>query len=86
MKTITITLQSDKDADYLMQKLQTATKFENEVEIVAMDDDISDADLEAFDECMEEFYAQSYSDEAYAEFQQELKERFGIQFHFIRPQ
>ena len=86
MKTITVTLHSDKDAEYLMHKLQTATKFEGEVEILAMDEDISDEDLEAFDERMNEFYEQPFEEGTYAEFQEELKERFGIGLIFLRPQ
>jgi hypothetical protein len=80
MKTITVTLHSDKDAEYLMQKLQTATKFEGPVEIFEMDEDIPDEDLEEFDGRMEEFYEQPFDEAGYIAFQKELKEKYGISF------
>ena len=80
MKTITVTLHKDEDAEYLMQKLQTASGFQGAVEIFEMDEDTPDEDLEAFDERMEEFYDQPFDETTYEAFQKELKERFGIRF------
>jgi C-terminal processing protease CtpA/Prc len=78
MKTITIYLQSDKDAEVLMDKLQTAKFLEDAVTAYAMDDDISDEALEAFEESLDEYYEQPYSDDNYAAFQEETKEQYNI--------
>ncbi len=86
MKTITITLHNDEDAAYLLNKIETATNFKDQVEVFEMDEETSDEELEAFDERMEEFYAQPFDEATYTEFREELKERFGISFFIMNPQ
>lgn len=85
MKTITITLQNDQDADQIMDYLCNQNKYQAPAEIFEMDENISDEDLEAFDRRMEEFYDQDFDEAAYLSFRQELIDRFGIYFALITP-
>ena len=54
MKTITIRLQNDKDADLLMDILRTA-KFQNEVETFEEPETITDGELDILNERVAEY-------------------------------
>jgi hypothetical protein len=53
MKTITVSLQSDKDAEQLMDFIKSA-KFEEDVETYEDQDDFTDEDIAEFDRRMAE--------------------------------
>jgi hypothetical protein len=54
MKTITIRLQNDKDAELLMDIIRTA-KFDSEVETFEEGETISDEELSVLNERVEEY-------------------------------
>ncbi len=84
MRTLTITFQSDKDAEGFLAKLQTI-KFEDEVEIFEMNDDTSEEDMDAFDEKMSEFYEKKFDKATYEKFQKEVMDNYGIKFYLLKP-
>ena len=84
MRTFTITFQSDKDAEEFLQKLQSA-KFENDVEIFEMNEDATEADMDAFDKGMTEFYERPFDKAAYEKFQKEMVDKHRITFYLLRP-
>jgi uncharacterized protein YydD (DUF2326 family) len=54
MKTITVRVQSDKDAELLMDLLRTA-KFQNDIEAFEEEDIISEEELLVLNERVEEY-------------------------------
>jgi len=80
MKTISVTCKSDQDAIELLDRLQKESKFQDHVEILMIDEAISDDDLEDFDQTLEAFYDQPWEEAAYLKIQQDMKERFDITF------
>jgi hypothetical protein len=73
MKTITVQLKSDKDAQLLMDILRTA-KFQSEVETFQEDETISDEELQMLNERVEQYK----KDPSKGKDLQEIKKKYGI--------
>jgi hypothetical protein len=54
MKTLTITIESDKDAE-LLKKLLATTKFENKVEAFEEDDELDKSEIQILEERWENY-------------------------------
>ncbi len=78
MKTITVSLQSDKDAELLMGFIKSA-KFEEEVEAYEDQDEFTDEDIAEFDRRMAEHDKDPGKAATIDEFMNRMKNKYGIQ-------
>jgi hypothetical protein len=85
MRTFTITFQDDQDADTLLSNLQTAVKFNDEIEILEMNEDSTEDDMDALDDSLGEFYEKPFDKETYENLQKEMSDNYGIKFILLRP-
>jgi hypothetical protein len=77
MKTITIRIESDKDAELLKKVLQS-TKFEQRIETFEEEDNIDDVELQILEERWEKYKANPSSAISLEDFKRELKEKHGL--------
>ena len=77
MKTITIHLQNDKDAELLMDMLRT-TKFESDIETFEENDAISNEELQMLNERVEGYRKDPSKAKDLQEVRQLLKSKYGI--------
>ena len=77
MKTITVRLQNDKDAELLMDILRTA-KFENEIETFEEEETISEEELQMLNERVEEYRRDPSKGKNLEEVKTLLKSKYGI--------
>jgi putative addiction module component (TIGR02574 family) len=77
MKTITVSLQSDKDAEQLMDFIKSA-KFEEDVETYEDQDDFTDEDIAEFDRRMAELAKDPSKGISLEALKQEMKGRYGV--------
>ncbi len=78
MKTITVSLQSDKDAELLMGFIKSA-KFEEKVETYEDQDEFTDEDIAEFDRRMAEHDKDPSKSMPLDEFMTRMKNKYGIQ-------
>jgi len=76
MKTITVSLQSDKDAELLMGFIKSA-KFEEEVETYEDQDEFTDEDIAEWDRRVEEHEKDPSKGRSVDEFIKEMKHKYG---------
>jgi putative addiction module component (TIGR02574 family) len=76
MKTITVSLQSDKDAELLMGFIKSA-KFEEEVETYEDQDEFTDEDIAEFDRRMAEYEKDPSRGKTIEEVKELLKRKHG---------
>ena len=77
MKTITIYLQEEQDAA-TVTKLLESTPFQGPIEAYEMDDDISDEEIDAFEDRLDAYHQEPDSEANYLRFKSEMKEQHGI--------
>jgi len=77
MKTITIYLESELDSARIMKALYN-TPFEGPMEAYEMDEAITDEEMEAFDEKLDEYHDQPDSEDNYNRFRTEMQEQYSI--------
>jgi hypothetical protein len=77
MKTITIQLQNDKDAELLMDILRI-TKFESDIEAFEEPDTISNDELKVFNERVEEYRKNPSKGKNLQEVKEMLKDKYGV--------
>jgi hypothetical protein len=77
MKTITIQLQNDKDAELLMDLLRI-TKFESDIETFEESDTISGEELNVFNERVEEYRKDPSKGKDLQEVKKILKGKYGV--------
>ena len=77
MKTITIYLQSELDSARIMKALHN-TPFEGPIEAYEMDEEITDEEVEAFEDKLDEYHELPDSEENYLSFKSEMQEKYGI--------
>ena len=77
MKTITIIVESERDAD-LLKKVLNETHFENKIETFEEDDELSDREIQMLEERWESYVANPGSAISLEEFKKELKDKYGI--------
>jgi hypothetical protein len=77
MKTITIHLESDRDAELLKKILET-TRFESKVETVEDEDDFTEEEVSIFNERVEEYKKNPSVGKSAEEVNQLLKRKYGL--------
>lgn len=77
MKTITIYLQSELDSARVMKAIHN-TSFEGPIEAYEMHEDISDDEIDAFEERLDKYHEQPDSEENYLKFKSEMQDKYGI--------
>jgi hypothetical protein len=77
MKTITVRVQNDKDAELLKNILST-TKFEDKVEAIEDDDNFTDEEFQIYEERIEEYLRNPSSATSLEELKKELKEKYDL--------
>jgi hypothetical protein len=77
MKTITIYLQSELDSARVMKALHN-TAFEGPIEAYEMHEDISDDEIDAFEEKLDDYHQQPDSEANYLRFKSEMQDNYGI--------
>jgi hypothetical protein len=77
MKTITVRLSNDKDAELLMDILRTA-KFQNEIETFEEEEIISEEELQVLNERVEEYRKDPSKGKDFQEVKDLLKSKYGI--------
>jgi hypothetical protein len=75
MKTITIKIESDRDAE-LLKKILKDTPFEDKVELE--EEGMEDEEFRMYEDRMEEYKRNPASGIALDELQKELKEKYGL--------
>jgi putative addiction module component (TIGR02574 family) len=76
MKTITIKIESDRDADLLKSILKT-TKFESEVQTIEEDDEFTDEEFQMLEERWEKYQKNPSSAISFEEFNERLRKKYG---------
>lgn len=77
MKTITIRVENDRDAELLKKVLQ-ATQFENKIETFEEDEALNDDEIQMLEERWENYIANPSSAISLEDFKKELKGKYGI--------
>jgi hypothetical protein len=77
MRTITIKIESDKDA-VLVKRLLAETKFEATVETFEDDDDISDEELQLLEDRLEKYRVNPKSAISLNELKEKMKKKYGF--------
>ena len=77
MKTITIYLQSDLDSARIMKALHN-TPFEEPIEAYEMSDEITEEEIDAFEQKLDEYHEEEDMEENYLKFKKEMQEKYGI--------
>jgi hypothetical protein len=77
MKTITILLESDRDAE-LLKKILQSTKFENHVETVEEEDELTDEEVSMFNERLEEYKKNPSLGKSGEAVNELLKKKYGL--------
>jgi len=77
MKTITVSLQSDKDAELLMGFIKSA-KFEEEVEAFEDQDEFTDEDIAEWDRRVAEHEKDPSKSQSYDDFRKAIKAKYGV--------
>ena len=77
MKTITVRLENDRDAELLKNILRT-TKFEDAIETSEEEDNITDEEVKMFNERVEEYRRNPSSATSLEDFKKEMKEKYGV--------
>ncbi len=77
MRTITVKLNSDNDAD-LLKAILRETSFEDVVEAIEEEDSLSDDEISVLNERLEEYKRDSSKGMSYEDFDKRLKEKYGI--------
>jgi hypothetical protein len=76
MKSITVTLESDKDAEMLMNLIQSA-KFEKGVEAFEDQDEFTAEDIAEWDRRIAAYEKDPSTGRSVDEFMKEMKEKYG---------
>lgn len=77
MKTITIYLQNDKDAELLMDILRNA-KFQDEIEAFEEPENISEEELQVYNDRIEEYRLDPSKGKSLQEVKELLKSKYGV--------
>jgi hypothetical protein len=77
MRTITIRVESDKDAELLKQVLQ-ATSFEDKIETFEEDEELDDQEIQMLEERWENYVKNPSSAISLEDFKKDLKENYSI--------
>lgn len=70
-------MENDVDSARIMKALHS-TPFEGPIEAYEMDDEISEEEVDAFEEKLDAFHSQPITDENYLRFKTEMQEELGI--------
>ena len=76
MKTITVRIESDKDAELLKNILST-TKFQSEVQTFEEEDDFTEEEFQMLEERWEKYEKNPSTAVSFEEFDKQLKEKYG---------
>ncbi len=76
MKTFTVRIENDKDAELLKSILST-TKFQSEVQTVEEDDDFTEEEFQMLEERWENYERNPTTAVSFEEFNKQLKEKYG---------
>ena len=76
MKTFTIRVENDSDAELLKSILQN-TKFQKPVEAFEEDNDITEEEFRIIEERLEDYEKNPATAVSFEEFNQKLKEKYG---------
>ncbi len=76
MRTITVRMESDDDAELLKSILNT-TKFKSEIQTIEEEDDITDDEFQMLEERWEKYEKNPSSAFSVEEFNAELKKKYG---------
>jgi putative addiction module component (TIGR02574 family) len=77
MKSITVNLESDKDAEMLMGLIQSA-KFEKAVEAFEEEEEFTEEDIAEFDRRMAEYDKDPSTAIPVDDFMKQMKQKYGI--------
>jgi hypothetical protein len=77
MRTITIKVESDKDAELLKQVLQS-THFEDKIEAFEEGEESDDKELQMLEERWESYIKNPSSAISIDDFKRDLKEKYGL--------
>ncbi len=76
MKTFTVRIENDKDAELLKSILST-TKFQSDVQTVEEDDDFTEEEFQMLEERWEKYERNPTTAVSFEEFNKQLKEKYG---------
>lgn len=76
MKTITIRMESDQDAELLKHILST-TKFQSQVQTIEEEDELTEDEFNMLEERWEEYEKNPSDAVSFEEFNEELKKKYG---------
>ena len=76
MKTFTVRIENDKDAELLKSILST-TKFQSDVQTVEEDDDFTEEEFQMLEERWENYERNPTTAVSFEEFNKQLKEKYG---------
>jgi hypothetical protein len=77
MKTITVRLENDRDAE-LLKSILKETKFESSIETFIEEDDLSSEELHMLEERIEEYRRDPTKATGITEVRELLKKKYGI--------
>ena len=77
MRTITIRVESDKDAE-LLKKVIQATRFEDKIEAFEDDEELDDREIQMLEERWENYTKNPSSAISLADFKKELKHKHDL--------
>lgn len=75
MKTFTVRIENDKDAELLKSILST-TKFQSDVQTVEEDDDFTEEEFQMLEERWEKYERNPTTAISFEEFNKQLKEKY----------
>ena len=76
MKTITVRMENDSDAE-LLKNILSNTKFKSEVQTIEEDDDITDEEFKMLEERWEKYERNPSSAISFEAFNEQLKAKYG---------
>ncbi len=76
MKTITVRMESDRDAE-LLKNILLSTKFEDKVETIE-DDDLTSEEVSMLNERVEEYRRDPSKGKSFEEVNELLKKKYGV--------
>ena len=77
MKTITIRIESDRDAE-LLEKFLQSTAFEDKIETTVEDDEFGKEEIQMLEERWENYIRNPSSAISVDDFKKELKDKYGL--------
>lgn len=76
MKTITIRIESDADAE-LLKKILSTTKFQSDVETIEEDEDLTEEELKMVEERWASYEKGESIPISFEEFDEQLRKKYG---------